>query len=302
MTDDVALSTLRAFCRSHELSSFSAAAKNLGLSPTAVSRSLSRLEVTLGVQLFRRTTRKFEATAAGHAYYQACRQALSLLDGAERDLREEGEVRGTVRISAPTTFGNHILPPMLARFHRTQPEVELELHVGNQNVDFVREGFDLAIRMGVIREAGLVARSLGRYPLITVASQAYLETHGTPKELTDLERHVCIGFVMPRTGRALPWLFEGPSERYLPRSRVRITEDPSAGVALACAGVGVYQMYEFMLRAQVRTGELVEVLKHRAGAARPFSLIYPVASRRSAATRSVIDYLTRACGPRRAAE
>lgn len=294
MTDDAALSTLRAFCRSYELLSFSAAAKNLGLSPTAVSRSLSRLETTLGVQLFRRTTRKFEATAAGHAYYQACRQALSLLDGAQRDLREEEDLRGIVRLSAPTTFGNHILPSLLAGFRRTQPEVELEIHVGNQNVDFVKEGFDLAIRMGVIKEAGLVARSLGRYPLVTVASGAYLQNNGTPKEVADLDQHVCIGFVMPRTGRALPWLYEGPSERYLPRCRVRVQEDPSAGVALARAGVGIYQMYEFMVRDTLRSGELVEVLKHRSGATRKFSLVYPVATRRSAAVRSVIDSLTRA--------
>jgi DNA-binding transcriptional LysR family regulator len=292
MNQDVALATLHAFCRSYEMASFSRAAKNLGVSPTAVSRSVARVEALLGAQLFRRTTRRFEATPEGHTYYQACRQALALLEDASREVRDDGAVRGRVRISAPTTYGNHVLPSRLSSFQQMHPEVHVELHVGNQNVDFVREGFDLAIRMGTIREAGLVARPLGRFGLVTVASRAYLDANGIPKSVSDLASHQTIAFMMPRTGRALPWLFDAPEERHVPRGTLSVREDPAAGVALARAGLGVFQMYEFMVRDLVRRGELVEVLKSRRGGDRPFSLVYPAAARRSTATRRLIEHLT----------
>lgn len=286
------LPSLLAFTRTFEHGSFTRAAKSLGLTQAAISRSVLRLEESLGVMLFRRTTRALQPTAEGRAYYAKCSAALTLLEEAQHDVqRGTSEVRGLVRLSLPITLGLHVLLPRLANLREQLPDVELEIHVTNQNVDFVHDGADLAVRMGTLKDASLVARKLGEFSVGVFASKEYLAARGPLKRLEDLADHDCMMFVMPRTGRVLPWIFGSPNVEVTPPSSLRCVEDPRAGVVLAKAGLGLFQTYHFMVEDELRAGTLVEVLKARSGRTRPFSLIRPRAAVTSRAVRAVADLI-----------
>ena len=286
------LPNILAFTRTFELGSFTRAAKSLCLTPAAVSRAVGRLEVVLGASLFRRTTRALQPTVQGRAYYAKCSAALALLGEAQRDVRRSAtEVRGLVRLSLPTTLGLHVLLPRLAVIRAALPEVELEVQVTNQNVDFVQDGVDLAVRMGDLKDAGLVARKLGDYTLGVFASKDFVAAHGAPRTLDALDASQCIGFAMPRTGRVLPWLVGSPNAEFAPASSLRCAEDPRAGIVLAKAGLGFFQTYHFMVKEELASGALVEVLKARAGRTRRFSLVHLKDALASRATRAVAELL-----------
>lgn len=286
------LPNLLTFCAAYELGSFSKAARKLGVTPQAASRSVVRLEETLGITLFRRTTRTITPTDEARAYYQTAKQALDLLARAEIDVvRREGDHVGKVRLSAPTSFGHHRLLPKLQAFRERYPAIDLDIHIGNRNVDFTSEGYDFAIRLGTIREKGLIARKLGDFPLGVYGSPAHFARHPAPRTPAQLSDHPCLAFVMPNSGRILPWSFVPEPNAFTPRSNVRCSEDVVALVTLARAGLGITQIYDFMVEKDIERGLLVEVLQDYRGASRPFSIIYPTAPRRSPAARTLIDFL-----------
>lgn len=286
------LSGVLAFVRTVETGSFTAAAKSLRVTPAAVSRSVARLEEQLSARFFARTTRSLRITPTGQAYYESCQRALTLLAEAERTIAavNDGE-SGIVRVSLPTTFGLHVLLPRLRGFRERHPSIELEVQISNQTIDFVREGFDLAVRMGPVDRAGLVARKLADAPLGLFASPAYLARRGRPRSVDALASHDLVAFVMPRTSLVLPWLFASPNEELVPRSALRCAEDPRGVVALAVAGEGIAQTYHFMVERELEAGQLVPVLEARRGRTRRFSLVYPAAGAKRRAVRAVIDEL-----------
>lgn len=286
------LPNLLTFCTAFELGSFSLAARKLGITPQAASRSVVRLEQTLGVTLFRRTTRTVTPTDDARTYYRTARQALDLLVHAETAVnRREGVHAGLVRLSAPTSFGHARLLPSLASFRERYPAIELELHIGNRNIDFTQDGYDLAIRMGTIREKGLIARKLGEFPLGIYGAPSYLARRSPPRTPAQLVDHDCITFIMPSTGRVLPWSFGPHPQRMTPSAAVRCTEDVLALVSLAKAGLGLVQIYDFLVEKEVERGLLVEVLRDHRGASRPFSVVYPSSPKRTDAARALIDFL-----------
>ncbi len=280
-----------------EHGSFTAGAVALSTTPSVLSRSVSRLEVRLGRQLLQRTTRRVSLTGAGRLYLEQARAAFTLLDEAGRDAQgQEGELTGRVRLSVPTTYGHYRLPPLLARFARQYPQVQVELNITNRNVDLVAEGFDLAIRLGQLPDSGLVARKLEDAALLLVASPDYLQRMGTPRTLEELQRHLCLPFVMPRTGRLAPWVFRdgGADVDWLPASSIKTSDDVLGVVSLAERGMGICQSYEFIVRERMQRGQLIEVLPQYRGRSRPFSVIYAPHRHQSAATRAMIDLLTSA--------
>ncbi|EOY5737326.1 TPA: LysR family transcriptional regulator [Enterobacter ludwigii] len=278
-----------------EHGSFTAAAVALSTTPSVLSRAVSRLETRLGRQLLQRTTRRVGLTEAGRVYLEQARSAFSLLDEAERDGQgQEGDLTGRVRMSVPTTYGHYRLPPLLAQFSQHYPRVQVDLNITNRNVDLIAEGFDLAIRLGQMPDSGLVARKLEDAALLLVASPAYLDRMGTPQTLDDLHRHMCLPFILPRTGRIAPWVFR-EDERdvdWLPVSPIETSDDVLGVVSLAEHGMGICQSYEFIVRDRIQRGQLVEVLPHLRGRSRPFSVIFAPHRRQSAATRAMIDLLT----------
>src|SRR5688572_19441774 len=219
------LGDVEAFIAVVEQGSLTAGAVALSTTPSVVSRAIARLEARLGSQLLRRTTRRIGLTDAGRVYLEQTRAALSLIDDAERAIQgQEGELTGRVRLSVPTTYGHYRLPPLLRRFASQYPRVQVELNITNRNVDLVAEGFDLAIRLGILPDSGLVARKLEDAALCLVASPAYLRRAGTPRSLDDLHKHACLPFVMPSTGRIAPWVFRQGGEEidWLPPACIQV--------------------------------------------------------------------------------
>ncbi len=291
---DLKLGTVALFCKAAELGGFTAAAQALGLTPAAVSRGVGRLEERLGVKLFRRTTRRVQLTDDGRVYYEQCKAALTQIDDAEKSITgQHGQPRGLLRISAPSTYAHYRLLPQLPAFHARYPEIELEINVANRNIDFIDEGYDIAIRLGEPRDSRLVARKLEDAPLGVYASPAYLRAQDAPRSVQDLASgsHTLLPFVRPSTGRVMPWLLniDGKATEWLPQSRVRVSEGPLGCVVLARHGMGLVQTFDWI--AASCSGELQPVVPELSGCTRPFYLLYPHNRHLSARVRVLVDYL-----------
>jgi DNA-binding transcriptional LysR family regulator len=292
--DDVLVGSLELFCLAAETGGFTSAATAAGVTPAAVSRSVARLEERLGVRLFVRTTRHIHLTDAGRAYWTHCRQVLDQLAEADREASgEQSEPVGRIRVSVPTTYGHYRLLPVLAEFHRLHPRIQADIHIGNRNIDFGSEGFDLAVRVRKPPESGLVARHLEDAELVLVASPDYLRRRGLPESLGALAEHDCIQFELPSTGRRIPWLFkDGATDIELETDGpFLLSEDVLGGVSLACSGAGVFQAYRFTVERELAQQRLVEILPQHGGRSRPFNLLYPHGRHMPLRVRAFIDFL-----------
>ncbi|QOH70179.1 LysR family transcriptional regulator [Pseudomonas juntendi] len=296
--DPVQLGSIELFCKAAELGSFTAAAEVLGLTPASVSRSISRLEARLGVRLFARTTRHIRLTTEGELYRQQCQQALEQIAEAERIITGNQKVpSGVLRPSVGTPYAHYRLLPLLPEFQAMYPQVEIELSISNRVVDFVDEGFDLAIRLGIPQDSRLIAHTLEDATLGVFAAPSYLKARGTPSTLADLNDHDCLQFVLPSTGRAMPWIFRdvaGKDIDFTFRSQKRVHDDVLGCVNWAIAGGGLFQIYHFIAQAAVDRGELVEVLHSAGGRTRRFSILYPQNRHLSARVRAFVDFIVRA--------
>jgi DNA-binding transcriptional LysR family regulator len=292
--DDVLLGSIELFCLAAELSSFTAAATAAGVTPAAVSRSVARLEERLGVRLFVRTTRQIRLTDGGRVYFEQCRQALSQLSEAERQVSgAQAKPSGPLRISAPTPYAHYRLLPRLGEFRRNYPDVTIDIHVSNRNIDFADEGYDLAIRGRAPADSSLIARKLEDAELVLVASPAYLKRAGKPKSLADLAKHDCIQFDLPSTGKRIPWPFmqDGAQVDLATEGGLSCSEDVLGIVTLARSGAGLVQTYRFIVEQDLASGALIELLPQHGGASRPFILLYPHARHLSLRVRTFVDFL-----------
>ncbi len=288
------LGDVEVFLAVTEHGSFTAAAIALSTTSSVLSRAVARLETRLGQQLMRRTTRRIGLTDAGRRYLAQAQSAFELLKEAEVEAQSASAMlSGRVRISAPTTYGHFRLPALLKPFLARNPGVRLELNITNRNVDLVAEGFDVAIRLGELPDSGLVARKLEDAVLRLVAAPDYLQRAGMPHTLEDLASHVCLPFVMPRTGRLGAWSFrvDGEDCEWSPGSTLEVTDDVLGTVSLADQGIGICQTYDFIVRERLAGGRLIEVLPELGGRTRPFSLVYAPHRHQSAATRALIRAL-----------
>lgn len=295
--DDVMVGSIELFCLAAELESFTGAATQAGLTPAAVSRAIGRLEERLQVRLFVRSTRKIRLTDGGRSYLAHCKQALNQLLEAERELTgRQGAPAGVVRISVPTTLGHYGLLPLLPGFRQRYPQVRIDVHLSNRNIDFIADGFDLAVRARAQPDSGLVARKLLDAPLVVVATPAYLAQAGKPMALEDLAGHECIQFVLPSTGQRVPWAFcqNGQEVDIVTDGGYTCSEDLLGGATLARAGAGLLQTYRFIVEDDLKSGALVELLTPFAGRSRPFSLIYPANRYMPLRVRVFIDYVLHA--------
>jgi DNA-binding transcriptional LysR family regulator len=292
--DDILLGSIELFCLAAEAGSFTGAAHTAGVTPAAVSRSISRLEKRLGVRLFVRSTRSIRLTEGGKSYFEQCRAALNQLVEAERKVTgEQIQPSGTLRISAPTTYGHHRLLPLLPLFRAKYPLIKLEVQISNRNVDFHEENFDLAIRFRSPPDSTMTARHLEDATLVVVASPAYLKRAGEPRKLADLEQHECIQFDLPSSGRRIPWLFkeDGNEREIILGGNYSCTEDLLACVTLAKADAGLFQTYKFIVKKELADGSLVEVLQAFGGCSRPLSLLYPHGRSLPSRVRAIIDFM-----------
>ena len=293
--DSTQVGSIELFCKAAELGSFSAAAEALGLTPASVSRSIKRLEERLGVRLFSRTTRNVRLTSEGELYWQECRQALEQIAEAERAITGNQKVpSGLLRISVGTLYANYRLLPMLHHFTTAYPQIELELSLSNRVVDIVDEGFDVAIRIGTPQDSRLIAHKLEDATVGIFATPDYLAKQGMPQTLDDLTNHHCLQFILPTTGRSMPWILrmpDGEEMDYTFRSRFRLFDDACGCVSWGFAGGGLFQTYHFIAGPAVDRGGLVEVLQAYGGRSRQFSVTYPQNRHLSARVRAFVDFM-----------
>lgn len=293
--DDILLGSIELFCLAAEEGGFTAAAQVAGVTPAAVSRSIGRLEARLGVRLFSRTTRSIRLTESGRSYYEECRQALTQLVEAERSVMgQQQEPAGVLRISIPTVYGHFRVLPLLPEFRRRYPQVKIEVHLSNRNIDFAAEGYDMAIRVRAQPDSTLIARHLEDAALVVIATPDYLGRMGTPRTLEDLARHECIQFELPSSGRRIAWLFneQGRERELLAEGSYVITDDVvMGGVTLARHGAGLFQTYRFIVEKELAEGSLVEVLQDYGGRSRPFTLLYPQNRHVPLRLRAFVDFL-----------
>jgi DNA-binding transcriptional LysR family regulator len=292
--DDLLLGSIELFCLAAELSSFTAAAAAAGVTPAAVSRSVSRLEERLGVRLFVRTTRQIRLTDDGRVYFEQCRQALSQLVDAERQVTGgQAAPAGLLRISMPTPYAHYRVLPLLPLFRKRYPQVQLDVHLSNRNIDFADEGYDLAIRGRAPDDSSLIARKLEDAELVLAATPSYLKRAGKPKTLEDLQKHECIQFELPSTGRRIPWTFQvdGKDLDLATPGSYCCTEDVLGVATLGRSGAGLVQTYRYILEKDLKSGELVELLPQFGGSSRPFILLYPHARHLSLRVRTFVDFL-----------
>ena len=292
--EDLQLGSIELFCLAAEASSFTAAAQVAGVTPAAVSRSISRLEERLGSRLFVRTTRSIRLTDGGRTFFEQCRQALTQLVEAQQEMMGAQSVpSGLLRISIPTTYGHHRILPLLPKFRALYPQVSVDIHISNRNIDFVGEGYDMAIRVRAQPDSTLIARLLEDARLVVVATPSYLKRAGTPHALEDLPNHECIQYELPSNGRRISWLFQvdGKEREFAGEAGYSCSDDVLGGVTLAKHGAGLFQTYKFIVEEELANGSLVEVLQPYGGRSRPFTLLYPHGRYVPHRVRAFVDFL-----------
>lgn len=292
--DDIQLGSIELFCLASETGSFTAAAHVAGVTPAAVSRSIFRLEERLGSRLFVRTTRSIRMTEPGRVFYEQCRQALTQLMEAQQEVMgAQTKPSGRLRISLPTTYGHHRILPLLPKFRALYPDVSVDIHIGNRNIDFVAEGYDLAIRVRSQPDSALIARLLEDAKLVVVATPQYLARAGIPQTLDDLSAHECIQFELPSSGKRISWLFnvDGKEREIFADGGYCCSDDVLGGVTLARHGAGLFQTYKFIVENELANGSLVEVLQPFNGSSRPYTLLYPHGRYIPQRVRAFVDFL-----------
>jgi DNA-binding transcriptional LysR family regulator len=252
---------IEAFTAVVEAGTFSAAGDRLGVAKSVVSRRISQLERRLGSRLLHRTTRRLALTETGKNFYQRAVQVLADLDDAEQSVTEETiELRGSLKLAAPLSFGLVHLSDAITDFLDEHPAIELNLDLNDRNINLVEEGFDIAVRIGELQDSTLVAKRLGTVRNITCASRAYLERHGEPTSPDELHQH--IGLQYSNINYKQQWCYVTPEGKMIyaqPQIRIR-ANNGEALAAAASAGLGITTGPTFILGRYIKGGSLITIL------------------------------------------
>jgi DNA-binding transcriptional LysR family regulator len=289
------LSGLMVFARVVQRRSFTAAARELDTSTSAVSKRIARLEQQVGALLLTRTTRQVSPTEAGLALYQRCLRILREVEDAELLVAGLSDVpRGLLRVSAPVYFGELHVAPLLAELIKTYPELRLELSLSDRFVDLVAEGFDLAVRIGKTTGASLVGRTLCKVPAVACAAPAYLERRGTPLEPRDLLDHDCLRYT--QTAQPHVWRFRSPAGEVLPVPVTGSFDSDHSGALreAAIAGLGVLFLPWFYVADALERGSLCPILAEYSADELSVHGVYPGGRLVPPKTRVCLDHLAQA--------
>jgi LysR family transcriptional regulator for bpeEF and oprC len=289
------LSGILAFVRAAEARSYTRAAHRLGISPSGISKAISRLESRHGVRLLQRTARSISLTPEGAAYYERCKKILTDLEEAEQVLTDAHKSpRGLLRITVPLSIGRLHLARMLPEFARQYSEVQLEVHVSDRMADLVEDKFDVAIRIGKLSDSRLVARRLASGTLTTCATPSYFKQHGVPKRPEDLAQHNCIQFELPNTGRPQPWQFQRDGRRFNVAVHGNLRLDHAeAMVEAAMAGTALIQISSYVTAPAIAHKQLQPVLTTFQVDSPPLWALYPQNSSQTPRLRAFLDFLVK---------
>lgn len=240
--------------------SFSAAGRLLGLTPSAVSRAVDRIEDRLGVRLLLRSTRALTLTAEGQAYLGSARRILADLDEAEQSIADRGAPRGRLRVSAAHSHGRLCIVPLLGEFAQLYPHIIVDISLSDRLVDIAAGQADVAIRFGPLADSPLTARKLGENGRVIVASPAYLHRHGTPATPEDLHGHNCLNFNFRRAEPVWPFRKDGRDYALSVRGTIEANNGETLG-QLAADGVGITRVGRFSVEPELASGQLVAILE-----------------------------------------
>lgn len=287
------LSGLIAFARAGSLGSYRAAARSLSISPSAISKSIQRLERHFGVSLFTRTTRSLTLTVEGRDIHERVLQLLRHAEEIEQVAKSaRSEPAGTLRIAASLPIGLHIIAPAISEFRKRYPKVLIDLRLSDQIVNLVEEGIDLAIRIGELSDSSLLSRRLLPYKLGCYASPDYLARCGTPQHPDELAEHETVNLRYQNTGQTLRWPFRIADKEIeiLPSSSVVVDASEAILEAMA-AGTGIGIAASFMAAPRVKRKELVPILSEFAVQRHNITAIWPESRRTNPAVRAFLDML-----------
>lgn len=285
---------LDAFVAAADGASFSAAARRLGLTPAAVSKSVARLEAGLGVRLFQRSTRSLSLTEDGERLYRQVRLPWAEIGDALAESRGgAGKPAGALKISLAPTVGRNYIVPLLDDFLRRYPDIQPDLRFDNRQVDLVREGFDVAVGGGMELTEGLVARELARVRIVPVAAPGYLARHPAPAEPAQLAQHAGLLRRHIMSGRLTPWVLgNGTGEEVVATVRpVAVFDDPEALAHAAACGLGVAMLPMPHALPLLESGALVRLLPGWYAAAKPLCIYYASRKLLPAKVRVFVDHV-----------
>lgn len=288
------IQAMQVFARVVETGSFTRAAESSGLPKGSVTKLVQQLEERLKVRLLHRTTRRVTVTADGAAYYERASRLLNDLDDIEASLSNaQANPSGRLRVDVGTSVARLVLIPALPDFFRRYPDIQLDLGVTDRPVDLMTDNVDVVLRGGELTEQSLVARRIANLRLVTVASAAYLQGHGTPRTPQDLEedRHTTVNYFSTRTGRPYPHVFERDGESLEIWGRYRLSlNEANAHMAAVLAGLGVSQVAQFGAKPHLERGELVQVLAEWERPPIPLHVVYPPNRHLSAKVRAFVEW------------
>ncbi|TMJ51596.1 MAG: LysR family transcriptional regulator [Alphaproteobacteria bacterium] len=285
------LGSLNAFVRAAETRSFTVAGRQLGVSSSAIGKSVARMEERLGVRLFHRSTRSITLTAEGALFLDRCRRIFSEIEAAELELSQTHEApRGTLRVGLPLV--GMLMIPTLAAFMRTYPEIMLDLDFSDRIIDVIEEGFDAVVRFADAGDTRLMSRALGTYRRRLVAAPAYLAAKGVPKTPDDLKAHACLHHRFPTSRRFEQWPLppeQASVEIELPKTAVASTLEPL--IYMAEQGLGIAYLPDFAIGRQLREGLLVTVLDDYTDRSGPLRVLWPSSRHLAPKLRAFVDFL-----------
>jgi LysR family transcriptional regulator, regulator for bpeEF and oprC len=287
------LSSLLAFSETAKRGSFTAAARELGTSPSTLAKSVARLEGSLGLRLFHRTTRHVSLTPDGERLFLRCQRVLAELEELQSDASGmRAAPSGTLRIDLPIYFGRRLVLPLLAQLVLEHPRLALDVRLSDAYVDLIRDGVDVAVRIGELADSTLVAKQFASQDMLLCAAPSYLARTGTPHQVEDLLTHTPIIFRMPTSGRNRPWQFtvQGKAVSLEPPARLLFT-DGEAMVDAARLGLGITQVPDYMVAEEIEGGSLVEVLAVHRPRTLPIHAVIPANRMIPARVRAFLDIL-----------
>jgi LysR family transcriptional regulator for bpeEF and oprC len=294
------LGSILAFVRVAELGSFAKAAKALGVSASAVSKSVARLEERLELRLFQRTTRALTLTEEGHLFFQRCEKVLAELDDAERSMQDRAaHPAGILKVGLPAALGRLKIVPALGILTERYPALRIDASFDDRLTDLIDAGLDAVVRIGEPRDSRLVARRIGTVRYIVCASPSYIETHGKPQSPDDLDRFVCIMRVRHCNETYAEWKFASPQDGSLFERKVTGPlgfDSNDAIVDAGLAGDGLVQLHTYMAEPYLKSGQLVQVLSEYAADGPPISVLFPSNRHLAPKVRVFIDFVASILG------
>jgi DNA-binding transcriptional LysR family regulator len=288
---------IHAFVHVAEAKSFTAAAERIGLSRSAVGKSVLRLEDRLGVRLLQRTTRSVSLTGEGAVFLERCIRILADLDEAEMSMLSHSQTpRGRLRLELPVSFGRLHVLPVVNEFMRKWPDISVNISFNDRFVDLIDEGIDLAIRLGGSDDSRLMTRLLAPHRMITCAAPDYLRAHGVPKNVDELAQHSCLHFI--HGGRPVDWRFtiDGHVRTVAVNGRFSATNAEAVRDA-ALAGYGIARLATFLISDELRSARLQPILRGYSADGPSVRAVYPSGRHLSPKVRSFIDELLTAWRP-----